>query len=193
MSSAVFQFLRASSVAFVFPWFSSNFFSLLCVYMAFFGLLRVCEAYFDLLQVFFAVFRLHHNLSAFISYRYFQRCRAGRKDGGSQKCCGCSGQMYETDHIPGAKKRPAGQTRERKKGKLTGNDKMIEMERKFIIMNRLDRKKAGWLCFLLMFAACAVSIAAMFQGNPWLLILAAILLAGGIWALKQYLSGQSLS
>ncbi len=70
---------------------------------------------------------------------------------------------------------------------------MIEMERKFIIMNRLDRKKAGWLCFLLMFAACAVSIAAMFQGNPWLLILAAILLAGGIWALKQYLSGQSLS
>lgn len=60
-------------------------------------------------------------------------------------------------------------------------------------MEKLDRKKAGWLCIILMFGAAAVSFAAMFQGNPWLVVVAVLLLGAGLWALKQYLSGQSLS
>lgn len=56
-----------------------------------------------------------------------------------------------------------------------------------------ENRRAGWIGSILLFGAIALSLAALFQGSPWLLAAAALLLAGGLYWIRRFMSGQSLS
>lgn len=60
-------------------------------------------------------------------------------------------------------------------------------------MKKLTRRQAGWLGALSLFVAVMLSMVAIFRGSLWFLGASLIFLLIGLWALKQYMSGQSLS
>lgn len=55
------------------------------------------------------------------------------------------------------------------------------------------QKRAGWIGSLLLFGAVACSLVAMFQGNLWWLAGSALLLIGGVYWIRKFMSGQFLS
>ncbi len=61
------------------------------------------------------------------------------------------------------------------------------------MMKKLTRKQAGWLMGICLFAGCGLSMVATFRGSIPFLIAGIVALVAGIYFLKIYLSGQSLS
>ncbi|WP_276885529.1 hypothetical protein [Allobaculum stercoricanis] len=55
-------------------------------------------------------------------------------------------------------------------------------------MKKLTKKSALCISWITLFVACALSMYAMFKGDPFMLVISAIFFAIGFFALQHYMS-----